>query len=202
MVRTPQEVIEAFQSSPRFREALQPTVRKISYYRFKGTTYSVASRHKGNSQVFADISGGKGKGKGGDNTISSEIPMVIRYILQPNPADPSQVYVAVCRLESVSVDCDPFKEFDILGGRLWGQNLMDKLEILDARAVSKHFVWCDMVWEDQLVSVVLPLSRVRKLILLSTYISDVFRLDSSPCPKTRTRARRCEPLTRPERGNC
>ncbi|KAK0451952.1 uncharacterized protein EV420DRAFT_1645858 [Desarmillaria tabescens] len=164
MFRAPPEVIEAFQRSPLFRGVLQSTVRKVSYYRFKETTYSISSRHRGNSQVFIDVSRGKGKGKDGDCAISSEIPVVIRYILQPNPDDLSQVYLAVCHLQSVSVDSDPFTEFDILGGRLWSRNLADKLEIIDARAVNKHFVRCDVMWEDQPVSAVLPLSRILALI--------------------------------------
>jgi hypothetical protein len=118
-----------------------------SYISIQGLSYSVASRHPGDSQVMIRTS----------QPQPGLTPAVIRHIFQIDHQGSVETYLLVERLAVANVRRDPFTRY------IWPQmGLYDstgEVEVIDPHAISSHFAQLSIVWEGRALSLVISLSR-------------------------------------------
>ncbi len=114
----------------------------------KGITYSVHSRHEGNSCILVR------------DSTRVLIPLVIKEILE-NPGD-SNIYIVAYRFKQITQPNfnDPFQRFEVLGAKMWGQSFEEKLHILHPTMIEGNFTKLCTTWDGAQVTVVLPLNKV------------------------------------------
>lgn len=128
------------------------SISVISTLTIKGITYSVASRHLGNSSVLID-SGRQGV------MLPAQIEYFVQLSLPDNP-ETLLMFAAARRYMPSEVKIDPFSSFPFLRAQLWSKEL-DELELYPLDNIASHFAYCPMRWEDRNVIAVVSLSRVR-----------------------------------------
>jgi len=118
------------------------TPKNLSYYTVHGRTFSIATRHKGNSSVLV-------------RHQSSILPAQIEDIIR-TPDD--QTFVAVRYFRPTAVN-DPFKAYPALRISLWDSKL-GQLTVVRAEDICGHFASIPLFWEKGYCTVVVSLSRV------------------------------------------
>jgi hypothetical protein len=127
----------------------------LSHLVKQGATFTVSSKHAGNSCVLIDEAG------------SAPVPARIDYIAQLPAQEGKGIskYVAVRRYKCAEVSNDPFRSFPVLQTGMWSTQLAD-LEIISTNHIHTHFSRLFVKWEDKKVAIVSSMSRVSYLILL------------------------------------
>lgn len=117
----------------------------------KGTIYSAASRHAGNSSVLIH-SGRPGV------LIPAQIQWFVQLVFADNINTPV-TFVAARRYLPAKVKHDPFSTYPFLRAELWSCEL-DSLGLYDPESIESHFAHCPMKWEERQVMAIISLSRV------------------------------------------
>ena len=123
----------------------------LSQLTVAGITYSVASKHRGNSCVLLD-----------SPSKAIFLPARIEYIVQfvfDNDISSLITLVAVRRFKRHNTSSDPFSGYPLLRTQIWSLEL-GNLELHPVNAVQCHFACSTMLWEGEKVTVVVSLSRV------------------------------------------
>ena len=121
----------------------------LSQLTVAGLTYSIASRHSGNSCVFLDSSPSK--------TIF--LPAQIEYIVQfvsDNNFSNLTTLVATQRSKKYNTSSDPFSSYPLLQTQIW----CPSLELHSVNTIQCHFASSTMLWEGEEVMVAVSLSHV------------------------------------------
>jgi hypothetical protein len=129
----------------------------LSLLTVAGITYSVASKHSGNSCILLDSP---------SKTVF--LPAQIEHIVQfvsNNDISGVNTLVAVRRFKPLDNQSDPFSIYPLLRTQIWSREL-GALELHPVSAIQCHFACSTMLWEGEQVMVMVSLSRVRTDILL------------------------------------
>lgn len=125
----------------------------LSHFMADGITYSVSSKHLGNSCVLI-VTGSE----------NEPVPARIDYIFQVYVQDSLQTLVAVRRHKPTENLSDPFLQYPILQVRMWSKQF-HHTEIIKTNAIKSHFASCSMIWQEVEATVVISLSRVGMQLL-------------------------------------
>lgn len=113
-----------------------------------GLSYSISSKHAGNSCVmFAPADG------------QQLVPARIIYIVQIMDSGTLSTYLAVRRHKPVDGISDPYLRFPVLRTQLWDSQLNDGMEILIPTQISSHFACLPIEVGQRKLIVALSLSR-------------------------------------------
>jgi hypothetical protein len=120
----------------------------LSHLTIAGITYSVASKHIGNSYVLL-------------NSTSQAIflPVQIQYIVQLIFKGEISTFIVAQRFKQHNTQFDPFSHYPLLQTQLWSSEL-GTLELHPIEDIQCHFACSTMLWEGKKVLVVVSLSRV------------------------------------------
>jgi hypothetical protein len=121
--------------------------RSLSHLTIGGLTYSVTSKHAGNSNILFK-----------PHPDSPAIPSQIDYVLQFHVNETLRTFIAIRRHIRLQVEGDPFCHFPILQTQMWSRRL-GPIEILEPDEILSHFAKADVTWEGVEVVVVASLSR-------------------------------------------
>ena len=141
----PQHIFDALQRTLDFPPPHR--ARFLSHLTIQGLTYTISSKHSGNSQILINADS------------ADAVPCHITNILQFPVLNTVQTYIAVQRYAPSPIKNDPFLHFPMLHARTWGTEL-GPLEIYTLDAVHSHFARGGLKWDGKDVNVVLSLSRV------------------------------------------
>jgi hypothetical protein len=122
----------------------------LSHLTIKGLTYTVSSKHSGNSNVLLEM-----------EPSSEPIPARIAHILRIHISDGVQTYLVVQRYQSC-VKNNPFSHFPMLRARAWKRQLHAP-EAFPLDCIHSHFAKYGMTWQGIDVDIVMSLSRVSLL---------------------------------------
>jgi hypothetical protein len=128
----------------------------LSQLTVAGITYSVASKHTGNSCILLDS----------PKTVF--LPSRIEHIIQlvsNNDISSVNTLVAIRRFKRRNNQSDPFSKYPLLRTQIWSREL-GALELHPVNAIQCHFACSTMLWEGEQVMVMVSLSRVRPLFLI------------------------------------
>jgi len=151
----PQSIYEALVTSlritpPRYADFL-------SHLTIGGITYTVSSKHLGNSHVLLAL-----------NESEDLVPARIDHILQLRIGDAVKTLIVVRRHERSQVPCDPFLRYPIVRAKMWSTQLKE-FEIVAIDAIRSHYAASHITWDGIPVTVVTSLSRVS---ILRYFVSD------------------------------
>jgi hypothetical protein len=142
----PQDIFDALQCTLDFPPPRR--ARFLSHLTIQGLTYTISSKHSGNSQILIKA-----------NSAVDAVPCRITSILQFPVLNTIQTYVAVRRYGPSPIKNDPFLHFPMLRAQMRGTEL-GPLEIHTLDTVHSHFARGGLKWDGKDVNVVLSLSRV------------------------------------------
>jgi hypothetical protein len=126
----------------------------LSQLTVTGITYSIFSKHSGNSCILL-------------GSASQVMPAQIEHIVQfVSKDDISSVktFVAVRRFKRHDTQ-DPFSVYPLLQTQIWSLEL-GALELHPINAIQCHFARSTMVWEGEKVMIMVSLSRVSSYSIL------------------------------------
>jgi hypothetical protein len=134
---------------------LPTSASTLSLLTVAGITYSVASKHSGNSCILLDSP---------SKTVflPARIEHIVQFVSNNNILN---TMVAVRRFKRHNRS-DPFSIYPLLRTQIWSRELGD-LELHPVTAIQCHFACSTMLWEGEQVMVMVSLSRVRPHFLLS-----------------------------------
>jgi hypothetical protein len=129
----------------------------LSQLTVAGITYSVASKHTGNSCILLDSS---------SKTVflPSQIEHIVQFVSN-NDISSVNTLVAIRRFKRRNNQSDPFSKYPLLRTQIWSREL-GALELHPVNAIQCHFACSTMLWEGEQVMVMVSLSRVRPLFLI------------------------------------
>jgi hypothetical protein len=133
--------------------SLPTSASTLSQLTVAGLTYSVASKHSGNSCVLLG---------------SPSLPARIEFIVQfASDDDISSLItlVAARRFKKYDTLSDPFSGYPLLHTQIWYPE-PGSLELHSVNAIQCHFASSTMLWEGEEVMVAVSLSRVRSHSIL------------------------------------
>ena len=122
----------------------------LSHLTIGGLTYTVASKHIGNSHALI---------KADSSDHNALIPIRIDYIFQVCVSDTIQTFLGARCYNHSGIITDPFRCFPILQATMWN-NELGAIKILTPDCICAHFAKASMVWEGVDRLVVLSLCRV------------------------------------------
>jgi hypothetical protein len=131
---------------------LPTSASTLSALTVAGITYSVASKHGGNSCILLDSP---------SKTVF--VPAQIEHIVQfvsNNDISGVNTLVAVRKFKRLNNQSDPFSIYPLLRTQIWSREL-GALELHPISAIQCHFACSTMLWEGEQVMVMVSLSRVR-----------------------------------------
>lgn len=131
---------------------LPTSASTLSLLTVAGITYSVASKHRGNSCILLDTP---------SKTVF--LPAQIEHIVQfvsNNDNTSVNTLVAVRRFKRLNNQSDPFSIYPLLRTQIWSCEL-GALELHPVNAIQCHFACSTMLWEGEQVKVMVSLCRVR-----------------------------------------
>ena len=120
----------------------------LSHLTIDGLTYSVSSKHIGNSCIMLDA-----------NASRILIPARLDYIVELETDDGILTVIAVRRYQPFPKRDDPFTRFPLLQTRLCKSEL-DPLELFTVDKIRSHFAMSSLVYKEQDVIVAVSLHRV------------------------------------------
>lgn len=129
---------------------LPTSASTLSLLTVAGITYSVASKHSGNSCILLNVP---------SKTVF--VPAQIEHIVQfvsNNDISGMTTLVAVRRFKRHNNQSDPFSIYPLLRTQIWSRKL-GALELHPISAIQCHFARSTMVWEGEQVMVMVSLSR-------------------------------------------
>jgi hypothetical protein len=143
---------------------LPTSASALSLLTVAGATYSVASKHSGNSCILLDSP---------SKTVflPARIEHIVQFVSNNNILN---TLVAIRRFKQHNIRSDPFSIYPLLRTQIWSCEL-GNLELHPVTAIQCHFACSTMLWEGEQVMVVVSLSRVR-LHFLSFQLSLKFFL--------------------------
>ncbi len=143
LVEPPNHIADVFKKNRGYNfQALSKRIRKLSYVSLNGAIYSVASRHRGNSQVMVQNQ-----------------PFCIEYMMQdPNSGKPSQVLIVARCFRATPMQDNAFEHFPELGTQVWRR--LEQYSVFNAQMIETHFVSRDTNLGGKSVCIVLPIKRV------------------------------------------
>ena len=141
---------------------LPTSASTLSLLTVAGITYSIASKHSGNSCILLDSP---------SKTVflPARIEHIIQFVSNNNILN---TMVAVRRFKRHNNRSDPFSIYPLLRTQIWSRELGD-LELHPVTAIQCHFACSNMLWEGELVMAMVSLSRVR-LHFLSFQVTKIF----------------------------
>jgi hypothetical protein len=132
--------------------SLPTSASMLSQLTVAGLTYSVASKHSGNSCVLLSSP---------SNAVflPARIECIVQYV---SDDDNSSIItlVAVRRFKRPDTASDPFSRYPLLRTQIWSPEVGD-LELHSVNAIHCHFACSTILWEGEKVMVAVSLSRVR-----------------------------------------
>jgi len=129
----------------------------LSMLTVAGITYSVASKHSGNSCILLHSPSEA-------IFLPAQIEHIIRFVSNDDISSVNTL-VAVRRFRRFNRS-DPFSFYPLLRTQVWSHELGD-LELHPVNAIQCHFACSTMLWEGEQAMVVVSLSRVRPHSLIS-----------------------------------
>ena len=141
---------------PKHLGYLPASASTLSHLTVDGLTYSVASKHIGNSCILSP-----------SKTVF--LPAQIEHIVQfvsNNNLSAVNTLVAVRRFKQLNNHSDPFSIYPLLRTQIWSCEL-GALELHPVSAIQCHFACSTMLWEGERVMVMVSLSRVRPDCLIN-----------------------------------
>jgi len=135
--------------------SLPTSASTLSQLTVAGLTYSIASKHSGNSCVLL-------------GSPSKTVPARIEYILQfvsDNDVSSLITLVAARRFTKHDSLSDPFSGYPLLRTQIWCPE-PGSLELHSVDAIQCHFACSTMLWKGVEVMVAVSLSRVRSPLML------------------------------------
>jgi hypothetical protein len=122
----------------------------LSLLTVAGITYSVASKHRGNSCVLLDFP---------SKTVflPAQIEHFVQFVSNNSGVN---TMVAVRRFKRLNNHSDPFSTYPLLRTQIWSREL-GALELHPVSAIQCHFACSTILWEGEQVMVMVSLSRVR-----------------------------------------
>jgi hypothetical protein len=120
----------------------------LSYLTINGLTYSVSSKHHGNSCIMLDA---------GPNRRL--LPARLDYIVQLQTDDDITTLLAVRRYQPFPRQNDPFTRFPLLQTQLLKPDL-DPLELYTVDKIRSHFALLSLVYQEKDAIVAVSLHRV------------------------------------------
>lgn len=140
----------------------------LTHLTVNGITYSVSTRHLGNSSVMIHS----------DSKVTS-VPARIDHILQFYFEDHLQTFIVVrCRQHSLS-NHDPFLQHPILRMSIWSMQLKPP-EIVTLNDIDCHYAYVPTVWDGDQACIITSLSRVCIVCLHAVFGSHMFLLPGIP----------------------
>ena len=124
--------------------------KTLNHFTHNGHTYSVSSRHKGNSSVIIY-----------DRSLKSQVPAHIEDIIQLSSND---VYFAICKYKRRAIS-DPFKLHPVLRTTLW-QTGLGGLMFVHSNDVIGHFASVLFNWNDNEYLAIISLCQVLLNLLI------------------------------------
>ena len=122
----------------------------LTYINHQGLIYSTSDNHEGNSGVFF---------------TNSHVPFSIQKILHfSNHPQVKGIWLVVRAHQVASISTDPYAKYPLLHARIWEPKLVSTVQVFPLHVVECHFAKCLIPWEEKLVAVILPLSRVSRLL--------------------------------------
>jgi hypothetical protein len=137
---------------PKHLGYLPASASTLSHLTVAGITFSVASKHSGNSCILLD-----------SPSKTAFVPAQIEHIVQfvsNNDASGVNTLVAVRRFKRLNNHSDPFSIYPLLRTQIWSHEL-GALELHPVCAIQCHFACSTILWEGEQVMVMVSLSRVR-----------------------------------------
>ena len=131
--------------------SLPTSASTLSQLTIAGITYSVASRHTGNSCIFL-----------GSPSMDVFLPAQIEYIIQfvsKNNISSVTTLVAVRQFKQHDTLSDPFSSYPLLQAQMWSPEL-GTLKLNPVNNIHCHFACSTMLWEGEKVMVAVSLSHV------------------------------------------
>lgn len=131
---------------------LPTSASTLSLLTVAGITYSVASKHSGNSCILLNLP-----------SKTTSVPAQIEHIVQfasNNDISGVNTLVAVRRFKRLNNQSDPFSIYPLLQTQIWSREL-GTLELHPIGSIHCHFACSTMLWEGEQVMVMVSLSRVR-----------------------------------------
>lgn len=128
---------------------LPASASSLSHLTVAGMTYSVASKHRGNSCVLI-------------GSPSKALPARIEHIIQlafDDSISSLTTLIATRRFKRRVTGSDPFSSYPLLRTQLWSPEL-GALELHAVSAIQCHFACSTMLWEGENVIAAVSLSRV------------------------------------------
>jgi len=114
----------------------------------KGITYTVASKHLGNSCVLVSTN------KGG-RPYPVQIQSILRVVIQ----DTIKTLFIVQRYTEASVSFDPYTRYPALCAKMWSRHPCEDLTVVTVDDIQAHFAACPITWRGSDATVVISLSR-------------------------------------------
>jgi hypothetical protein len=145
---------------------LPASASTLSHLNVAGLTYSVASKHTGNSRILLDSS---------SKTVF--LPAQIEHIVQfvsDNDLSGINTLVAVRRFKRLDNHSDLFSSYPLLRTQIWSREL-GALELHPVSAIQCHFACSTILWEGEKVMVMVSLSRVRPDCLITIITKNFHR---------------------------
>lgn len=130
-----------------FLSVLPPHARFLSHLTIEGITYSVSSKHIGNSSVLIS-----------DAQDDKLVPARIDYIIQLPIEGSTRTIVAIRRYNRAQVH-DPFSKYPVLRTELYNKD-PTVLEIVSLSSIQCHFASCPFHWQKMMFLAVISLNRV------------------------------------------
>lgn len=130
---------------------LPSSASTLSLLTVAGITYSVSSKHRGNSCILLDSH---------SKTVfqPAQIEHIVQFVSKDNVSGVNTL-VAVRRFKRLTNKSDPFSMYPFLRTQIWSREL-GFLELHPVSAIQCHFACSTMLWEGKHVMVMVSLSRV------------------------------------------
>jgi hypothetical protein len=128
---------------------LPTSASTLSMLTVSGITYSVASKHRGNSCILLDS----------PSFLPAQIEHIVQFVCNHDSTSVNTL-VAVRRFQQLNDHSDPFLIYPLLRTQIWSGEL-GALELYPVNAIQCHFACSTMLWKGEQVKVMVSLSRVR-----------------------------------------
>lgn len=131
--------------------SLPTSASTLSQLTIAGITYSVASKHIGNSCILL-------RSPSTDIFLPARIEYIVQFVSE-NDISSITTLVAVQQFKRRDTRSDPFASYPLLQTQMWSPEL-GTLELHPVNDIVCHFACSTMLWEGEKVMVVVSLSRV------------------------------------------
>jgi len=135
---------------------LPTSASTLSHLTVAGISYSVASKHTGNSCILLDI-------PFKTVFVPAQVQHIVQFVSNNNTSSVNTL-VAIRRFKGLNNQSDPFLIYPLLRTQIWSCEL-GALELHPVSAIQCHFASSTMQWKGGQVMVMVSLSRVRLAFL-------------------------------------